>query len=218
MATETKPNPLVKIYADFIYYQDFDPARVPEYLQADVASLLATYPSDPYFDDHRHHIADVDGLQGELDAKETPDGSQAKADAALSTARQYTVTKLAEMVDGSPEALDTLYEIAAALNNDPDFATNIINQLAGKVDKEAGKALFSGSYADLSDKPEAEDIVFRTETEFDSTVQAELAEALFWISAIENHLAETDRHRRILTGTGAPPAGLEDGSVYFRYE
>lgn len=211
MATETKPNPLVKIYADFIYYQDFDPARVPAYLQADVAALLATYPSDPYFDDHRHHIADVDGLQDELDAKETPDGSQAKADAALSTARQYTVTKLAEMVDGSPEALDTLYEIAAALNNDPDFATNIINQLAGKVDKEAGKGLFSGSYVDLTNKPSADEIY--------GTFSGSVGEALDDLDVrTRNHADTADIHRRIVFGTTAPPAGLEDGSVYFRYE
>ncbi|HAW3202137.1 TPA: hypothetical protein JLS11_005122, partial [Escherichia coli] len=39
---------------------------------------------------------------------------------------------LATLVDSSPEALDTLNELAAALGNDPEFATTIMNALAGK--------------------------------------------------------------------------------------
>ncbi|WP_236476067.1 tail fiber protein, partial [Escherichia coli] len=39
---------------------------------------------------------------------------------------------LAALVDSSPEALDTLNELAAALGNDPNFATTIMNALAGK--------------------------------------------------------------------------------------
>ncbi|EAB6120331.1 hypothetical protein D6Q91_00940 [Salmonella enterica subsp. enterica] len=39
---------------------------------------------------------------------------------------------LAALVDSSPEALDTLNELAAALGNDPNFSTTVINALAGK--------------------------------------------------------------------------------------
>ncbi|EPA8246583.1 prophage tail fiber N-terminal domain-containing protein [Escherichia coli] len=39
---------------------------------------------------------------------------------------------LAALVDSSPEAMDTLNELAAALGNDPEFATTITNALAGK--------------------------------------------------------------------------------------
>ncbi|EJA6949874.1 prophage tail fiber N-terminal domain-containing protein [Salmonella enterica] len=39
---------------------------------------------------------------------------------------------LATLVDSSPEALDTLNELAAALGNDPNFATTVTNALAGK--------------------------------------------------------------------------------------
>ncbi|ENB7787039.1 hypothetical protein ABIS61_004907, partial [Escherichia coli] len=51
----------------------------------------------------------------------------------LETANAAFVRKLlAALVDSSPEALDTLNELAAALGNDPEFATTIINALAGK--------------------------------------------------------------------------------------
>ncbi|HBD4717079.1 TPA: prophage tail fiber N-terminal domain-containing protein [Escherichia coli] len=39
---------------------------------------------------------------------------------------------LAALVDSSPEALDTLNELAAALGNDPNFATTVTNAMAGK--------------------------------------------------------------------------------------
>ncbi|GCU98727.1 prophage tail fiber N-terminal domain-containing protein [Escherichia coli] len=39
---------------------------------------------------------------------------------------------LAALVGSSPEALDTLNELAAALGNDPNFATTVTNALAGK--------------------------------------------------------------------------------------
>ncbi|HFT8774508.1 TPA: shikimate transporter, partial [Escherichia coli] len=39
---------------------------------------------------------------------------------------------LATLVGSSPEALDTLNELAAALGNDPNFATTVTNALAGK--------------------------------------------------------------------------------------
>ncbi|EIQ2001144.1 prophage tail fiber N-terminal domain-containing protein [Escherichia coli] len=49
------------------------------------------------------------------------------------TANAAFVRKLlAALVDSSPEALDTLNELAAALGNDPEFATTIMNALAGK--------------------------------------------------------------------------------------
>ncbi|EPF5564727.1 prophage tail fiber N-terminal domain-containing protein [Escherichia coli] len=51
----------------------------------------------------------------------------------LETANAAFVRKLlAALVDSSPEALDTLNELAAALGGDPNFATTITNALAGK--------------------------------------------------------------------------------------
>ncbi|EHR8374252.1 prophage tail fiber N-terminal domain-containing protein [Escherichia coli] len=53
--------------------------------------------------------------------------------AGLETANAAFVRKLlAALVGSSPEALDTLNELAAALGHDPNFATTITNALAGK--------------------------------------------------------------------------------------
>ncbi|ECQ1023912.1 phage tail protein [Salmonella enterica subsp. diarizonae] len=45
---------------------------------------------------------------------------------------EFVASSIAAMVDSAPEALDTLNELAAALGNDPNFATTMINALAGK--------------------------------------------------------------------------------------
>lgn len=55
--------------------------------------------------------------------------------------KEYVTQKISELVNSAPETLDTLNELAAALNNDSNFATTIITQLETKVDKVEGKQL-----------------------------------------------------------------------------
>ena len=55
--------------------------------------------------------------------------------------KEYVTQKISELVNSAPGTLDTLNEIAAALNNDSNFATTIITQLGTKVDKVKGKQL-----------------------------------------------------------------------------
>ena len=45
---------------------------------------------------------------------------------------EYVQAAVAALVGSSPEALDTLAELAEALGNDPNFATTMLNALAGK--------------------------------------------------------------------------------------
>lgn len=49
----------------------------------------------------------------------------------------FVQAAIAALVASSPAALDTLNELAAALGNDPNFATTVTNALAGKMDKAA---------------------------------------------------------------------------------
>lgn len=51
----------------------------------------------------------------------------------LTNAESYTDQKIADVVDGSPEALDTLYELAKALGDDPNFATTVMDQIGQKL-------------------------------------------------------------------------------------
>lgn len=66
-----------------------------------------------------------------------------------STLAQLQTAIIAAIVDSSPATLDTLNELAAALGDDPDFATTITNALAGKQAlSEKGQP---GGYADYDD-------------------------------------------------------------------
>lgn len=51
---------------------------------------------------------------------------------------------IAALVDSSPDALNTLNELAAALGNDPNFATTMTNALAGKQPKDATLTALAG--------------------------------------------------------------------------
>ena len=60
-----------------------------------------------------------------------PTAVQASNDTQLATTA-FVKAALAALVASSPKALDTLNELAAALGNDPNFATTMTNALAGK--------------------------------------------------------------------------------------
>lgn len=47
----------------------------------------------------------------------------------------YVNTAIANLVDAAPDWLNTLNELAAALGDDPNFATTVTNNIAGKVSK-----------------------------------------------------------------------------------
>lgn len=49
--------------------------------------------------------------------------------------KKYVDDEIAGLVDSAPEALDTLNELAAALNDNPNFATDIINLIGTKADQ-----------------------------------------------------------------------------------
>lgn len=57
-----------------------------------------------------------------------------KDSAVLDAAKKYVMDRISDVISGSPAALDTLYEIANALNNDPHFATTIMALINGKAD------------------------------------------------------------------------------------
>ena len=59
--------------------------------------------------------------------------TQTYIDGSLNAVRSYTDTKVADLVHSAPATLDTLNELAAALGDDPNYATTISSRL-GVVD------------------------------------------------------------------------------------
>ena len=84
--------------------------------------------------------------------------------------------KIASLVDSAPDTLNTLNELAAALGDDPNFATTVATEIGKKVDKVDGKGLstndFTNEYKEKLDG--LENITF---DETDPTVPAWAKEA-----------------------------------------
>ncbi len=103
---------------------------------------------------HAHAVSDVTGLQAALDAKAplaSPalTGTPTAPTALLGTNTTQVATTgfvaaaIGALIDAAPGAMDTLNELAAALGDDPSFATTVTNALAGKL----------ASASNLSDLP-----------------------------------------------------------------
>ena len=108
---------------------------------------------------HSHAISQVTGLQAALDAKAglaspaftgTPTGPTPAAGTNTTqlATTAFVSAAIGALVDAAPGALDTLNELAAALGDDPNFATTVTNGLAGKL-------ALASNLADLPNKTTA---------------------------------------------------------------
>ena len=70
------------------------------------------------------------------------------ADAAEADAKSYTDTKIADLIDGAPNALNTLNELAASLGDDENYASTITNALALKA--PLANPTFTGTVSGIS--------------------------------------------------------------------
>lgn len=66
-------------------------------------------------------------------AKETTTGAQTKANTAEANAKAYADQKVAALVGSASSSLDTLQELAAALGNDANFSTTVLNKIGEKA-------------------------------------------------------------------------------------
>ena len=93
---------------------------------------------------HSHSIAQVTGLQTTLDAKAplaspalTGSPTAPTATAGTNTTQiattAFVAAAIGALIDAAPGAMDTLNELAAALGDDPNFATTVTNALASKL-------------------------------------------------------------------------------------
>jgi hypothetical protein len=65
-------------------------------------------------------------------------GLGAPTNTADAATKLYVDTAIANLIDSAPETLDTLNELAAALGDDPNFATTVTNELATKLSLAGG--------------------------------------------------------------------------------
>ena len=68
------------------------------------------------------------------------------SDTNLATAKSYTDTKVANLVGTAPETMDTLEEVAAAIEAHQDVTDALNSAIGNKVDKVSGKGLSTNDY------------------------------------------------------------------------
>jgi hypothetical protein len=170
-------------------------------------TLTNTVVSD---DSHNHTIANVDGLQTALTLK----ADQSTTDAALALkanqASTYTKTQvdaaIAGLVESAPETLDTLNELAAALGDDPDFATSIATSIGTKADQTAVDATLALK-ANTSHTHAESDI-----TDLDKYTQAEVDTAL----ALKSDSSHTHSYLPLTGGTLTGDLSFQQNNVINR--
>lgn len=86
-------------------------------------------------DSHNHVVANIDGLSTTLATFATTTVAQGYATTAENNAKGYADTAITNLLGSAPATLDTLNELATALGNDPNFATTIATNIAGKTSK-----------------------------------------------------------------------------------
>lgn len=104
---------------------------------------------------HAHVTSEVTGLDAALAAKAplaspaligtptAPTATEGTSSTQIATTA-FVAAAVAAVINGSPGALDTLNELAAALGNDENFSATLTNALAGKLTR-------SQNLSDLSD-------------------------------------------------------------------
>jgi hypothetical protein len=113
---------------------------------ADQAELDAVAAAEAYTDGRETAITtayEAYADQAEVDAKAYTDtretaittAYEAYADQAEVDAKAYTDQEVAALVNGAPELLDTLNELAAAIGDDENFAANLATSVGEKVAK-----------------------------------------------------------------------------------
>ena len=93
---------------------------------------------------HEHVAADVkfdDGKNLVEKLAEIQTGGQ--VDLSGYATQEYVQGQIEALVDGAPEALNTLKELSAALGDDANFASTMVQELAKKVDKTEGQRLIT---------------------------------------------------------------------------
>jgi hypothetical protein len=160
------------------------------------------------------------------DARETAITSayQAYTDQAEADANTYADSKVAALIDGAPELLDTLNELAAAMADDENFATTVASDIASgvvtaKAYTDTREGLITTAYQAYADAAEADAI---DTAALDATSKADAAETAA-NSYTDGKIATevTDRNNAITSAVDAIDTDvIEEGAanLYFTDE
>lgn len=108
--------------------------------------------------------------------------------------KEYVDAQITAVIGGSPDALNTLNELASALGDDPNMATTITNLINAKIADLGGAGRTTETVKGVSD----------------------LLNTLK--NTTDGHIATTNIHRKITISNADPVlANLAEGEIYLKY-
>lgn len=114
--------------------------------------------------------------------------------------KEYTDQQINDLVNGAGASLDTLNELSQALNNDPDFATNIINQIAQKASQ--------ADHDDLDNRVSANETIIANIEDYRSKVFTSHPGLVQVDHSIDNYQNITGGKTLVFSGARIPAANV----------
>lgn len=128
------------------------------YDAAGLATSAASAAADA-LSDHTSATTSVHGI-ADTAALETQTGAQTKADTAEQNAKNYAEEVVASLIDSAPNALNTLNEIAAAINDDASFFMSVESRVQ---DAETAITTHNAELVNVHGISDTRDLVYETQ-------------------------------------------------------
>lgn len=128
-----------KSYADSLA-SNYDPAGAAATAETNAKAYADALDTDDVAEGTSNLYFTAARAQAALSGLYDPAGSASTAE---TNAKAYADTKIGDLVDGAPGLLDTLNELAAALGDDPSFASTISTALGLRVRVDAAQVFSS---------------------------------------------------------------------------
>lgn len=159
---------------------------------------MSIFPSNPSVNDEfsgyrwNGEVWEVIGLDLNVDYATFNELSSASAAAILSrsalgyaSASAYTQSSVSNLVDSAPEGLNTLNEIAAAINDDATFSTTVNNSLSAKLDASSASATYATITTVNTKQDKSSAMVVVNHGSNASTARPTGVGAVYWIGSVQ---------------------------------
>jgi hypothetical protein len=169
-------------------------------IAAELANIVHTDISalDTFTGSADTRITSLEAFSSSLDATYATDQQLINLSSSVTA---YTDAKFASLVDGAPELLDTLNELAAAIGDDQNISSSLVTSLAGKASNTELSNVSASLAATISSIPKGIDYISGSDTTLLSEIE---------VLDYDNNVATVfqDGKLKFIFGEPALPASL----------
>jgi hypothetical protein len=132
--TDTREGAITTAYQAYADQAETDAKAYTDTRETAITTAYESYADTAESDAVTTANAYTDGRETAITTAYQSYADTAEADA-VTTANAYTDTEIAALVDSAPALLDTLNELAAAIGDNPNYATDLATSVGTKVSK-----------------------------------------------------------------------------------